>query len=332
MKTVPLFYMLLLATGLANASCPEKNDLIWGIEQSIKQNYDTALHHFEKIRQHYPHHPAGDLFMAIVLQTRMLDLETDLWKDQFYTHLNNALALADSLDASKHQSIPPAFYAGTALAYKSYQLGRENNFLPALQTGLKAQTLLQKCYEEDSTFCDPLLGIGSYLYWKSRITRHFNWLPFFSDDRQRGIQLVKKAYRCSIFSKMAALSNLAWIFIEEEQYNLAVNYASVGLVYHPDSRFFLWPLAEALLRQQQYASALKQFKRILQSIQTVSYNNHYNEIVLWLKCAQCYKALGKNEKAIEACNKVLAIQPAKEVKKRAKDEKEKAKTLLQSLQ
>ncbi|MBD3386467.1 tetratricopeptide repeat protein [candidate division KSB1 bacterium] len=332
MKISQLLCALLIVACLSNAfSSPGKQELLYGIEQSLQQNYTIALDHFEGIRQKYPNHPAGDLFLAIVLQTRMLDLETERWKEQFYHHLNRALDLADTLNPTKTDSIPLEFYIGTALSYKSYQLGRDHKYLPALQTGLKATNMLKKSYQQDSTFCDPLLGIGSYLYWKSRMTRHFHWLPFFSDDRQRGIQLIKKAYHCACFSTMAALSNLAWIFIEEKQYEPAIDYASIGLMYYPDSRFFRWPLAEAFFRQGNYQKALEHFGTILNSFEHEPCNNHYNEIVLWLKCAKCYQALGKKQKAREACKKVLEIEPAKEVKNRSKDKKKEAEKLLKTL-
>lgn len=302
-----------------------------GIALSIEQKYDQALSIFEAMKHTYPDHPAGAFFTAAVLQSRMMDFETGKWQELFYREIDQAVRLAKQQLADNPQDSQMLFFYGAALGYKSFQLGRNKKYLSAIKTALFSIKRLNKAIELDSSFCDPYLGVGSYKYWRSNLTQKISWLPFFHNRKQQGIAMLERALRCSLFSKWAALSNLAWISIEEKDYDAAIKYSRMGLEHFPHSRFFMWPLAEAQFKNGQYQQALASYTDLLQSVTSASFNNHYNEIHLYWKIAQCYDRLGKPELAIQACQKLLAILPDKEVEKRAKDKKEKAKKLMSKI-
>jgi hypothetical protein len=306
---------------------PSNPDIQKGIELGIEQKYDEALSLFSSMKDAFPDHPAGAFFSAAVWQSQMMDFETRQWESEFYQEIDLAIKLAKGRLAQNPNESNMYFFYGAALAYKSLQLGMDKKYLPSIKMAMNSMKELKRAGTLDSSFCDPLLGIGSYQYWRSRITRNFSWLPFFPNRRQEGIALIQKVRDCGVYSKWASLSNLAWIYIEEKDFAAAEECARTGLNRFPASRFFLWPLGEAQFRKGNFPDALATFQTLLESVLSERINNHYNEILLYWKIAQCHYQLEQYSAAEQACEKVLSIEPASEVKNRAQGKKREAQKM-----
>jgi tetratricopeptide (TPR) repeat protein len=310
---------------------PSVADIQKGIDLSLSQQYDEALALFASMKEQFPEHPAGAFFSAAIWHTRLMDFETKKWEKNFYKEINLAIKSAQSNLAKNPTDSRMLFYLGAALGYKSFQLARNKKYIPAIQLGLQTVKKLQQAIEADSLFSDPYLGIGTYLYWRSNLTKKMSWLPFFEDQRSHGIDMISQAAKNGIFSKWAALSNLAWIYIEERQYDRASNCALEGLEFFPNSRFFLWPLAEAQFQKRDYEQAITVFSKLLASVQNGKENNGYNEILIQWKLAQCYYRLGDKRAARSACEMLLSTHADKEVRNRADEKKKKAEKLLEEI-
>ncbi len=288
---------------------------------SLDHRYAESQSRLSDLSNLFPEHPAIPFCQAAVCQSMMLDHESKKESPFFYSRINRAIELAEkNLTDPWHR-----FYLGAALSYKSYQLAGEKKYPSALSAMLRSMKVLNQLIKQDSSFCEPLLGKGNYLFWRSKI---ISWLPFVPDQKSQGKQLVQKAYDCSRLSRWAALSSLCWITMEEKKYDQAVAFSRQGLARFPESRFFLWPLAEALFRDKKYDQALPVYEKILNSLHDIQPNNHYNEIVLHWKLAQCAEQLGSVDKAAEHCRQVLALTPDEEVRDRSKDEKAGAQRML----
>ncbi len=310
---------------------PPFDTLQQGIAMGINQQFEDALHVFSKIESDYPQHPAGPFFKAAIYQSMMLDYESHAWKDLFYQHIEKSIALAEA-QLKQNEDLYASFYLGAAYIFKSSQLARDQKYLASLFAAKKGLGILRPLLHRDSTFCDPYLGIGTYDFWRSKFTLMLSWLPFFPDRRAEGIAAVKKSAECSLFSRWAAYSNLCWIYIKEENYDAAIDYALRGLQQFPQSRFFLWPLAEAEFKKGDYVSAIADYEKLLKSIQSEKINNHYNEIVIHWKLAQAYRQLGNHDRARQHCRWLLALQPDEFVRERAKDKQKAAQKMLATLE
>ncbi len=324
------FISILLAFFLppnALPSQPSHDEIQKGIDLSMEEDYDIALSCFAELKEKYPDHPAGAFFSAAVWQSRMMDFESRRWEKAFFREIEQAIQLAKAGLKKNAQDAEMHFFYGGALGYKSFQLGLDKKYLSSIKIAMSSIRELKRAGASDSSFCDPLLGIGTYQYWRSQITRNFSWLPFFPNHREKGIALIHKALDCGVFSRWAALSNLAWIYIEEGDCEAAIECAREGLARFPHSRFFLWPLAEAQFKRADFSAAIATYARLLESVTQESINNHYNEIVLHWKLAQCHFKLRNYAAAQESCDKILSIVPDQEVKGKAKDKIEAAKKL-----
>ena len=191
--------------------------------------------------------------------------------------------------------------------------------------------MLEEIVAQDSSFYDAYLGTGSYLYWRSYLTRHFSWLPFFHDQRAAGIAQIEKACHNGTLSRWAALSNLAWIYIQERHYDKAIQCAQYGLESFPRSRFFLWPLGDAQFHEKDFQAALTTYSTLLKSVTAENHNNGYNETVLNLKIATCHFELGNPALAAQYAQCVLSIKAYEEVKKRLVEKRTAAAALLDQI-
>ncbi len=322
---VTLFFILNTVESFCDTA---QEQFLPGIELGIREEYDQALFFFSHYARENPKDPAAHFFLATIWQSRLMDFETNTWEDSFLVEIEKTIHLAELILANQPDNLDYQFYYASALAYKSFQISRQGKYIKGLQLGLQAVERLNDIIATDSTYYNAHLGIGSYLYWRSYLTRNFNWLPFFRDQREKGIELIQTSFDYGTISKWAALSNLAWIYIKEERFEDAIRCAERGLYSFPNSRFFLWPLGDALFHHKEFEKALQIYEQILQSVVSEEFNNRYNETVLNLKIATCYYEISNWEKSAWYAERVLTIPPADEVKKRLEEKYKKARSLL----
>ncbi len=317
----PLFFFVLFTC--ANSLTADNTHARWleGIEFGIREEYDKAVAFFSDISKSEPNHPAPHFFLATIRQSQMMDFETQTWSDSFLQEIDAAIHLSQQWLDKEPDNIDMQYYRASASAYKSFQISRQGYYFTGLRLGLTAMNELNKIVAKDSTYYDAHLGIGSYLYWRSYLTRKFAWLPFFSDQREKGIALIQTSFDRGTISKWAALSNLAWIYIKEERFDDAINCAQKGLAHFPESRFFLWPLGDAQFYKKDFTGALQTYKRLLNSVTSEKFNNRYNETVLHLKIATCLFELEDIENSKNHAQMVLDIEPHDDVRTRLKEKR-----------
>ena len=329
MKTALILSLSLLITFRANAKTdPRINGII---ELSVQENFDAALEIIAELEVEHPHDPAPHFFRASVLQSMMMDYETNRWQQDFFNEIATAITLSDALLHVNGDDAQALLFRGAALSYKGLHLARNKNYLGGIHLSIQGIRTLESALAKDGALVDAYLVVGSYKYWRSYLTRNFSWLPFFHDQRREGIELIVKAYCEGSFAKWAALSNLGWIFIQEERFEEAIRCAEEGLSAFPHSRFFLWLLAEALFRDQQHARAAEVYQTLLESVVAEEINNRYNEILLHLKLAQCFHAVHKAEQSAYHARRVLEIVPDVEVEERTREKKQAAAKLLREI-
>ncbi|HPR87094.1 MAG TPA: tetratricopeptide repeat protein [bacterium] len=322
--------LILLAAFALRASQPDTALLRQGVEWGVTHDYERALELFDRITREFPERPEGPFFRAAIYQSMMLDFESGEWRDNFDRCIESAIRLAKHQLRAAPTDPEAQFYAGAAYAYKSAQLSRDGKYWPAYRAIQSALDYLEPLLAQDSSFCDARLGIGTWQYWRSRVTVHFSWLPFFPDRRREGIANIVRAGACTRLSPASAWSNLTWIYIREKEYDRAIAWAELGLEHYPGSRFFLWPLAEARFLKADWSAARDSYMALLGSTRAATPNNGYNELVILWKIAQCHDRLGNVAQAAACYRQLLACPVGDEVARRAADKKKKAAEWLQA--
>ncbi|HOY44420.1 MAG TPA: hypothetical protein PKY55_06670 [bacterium] len=312
-----LLALLLLAAHAPLSGQPPAALLRQGVELGVIHDYEPALDLFGRLSTVYPGRPEGPFYRAAIHQSMMLDFESDEWQELFYADLEEAIHRALQQLRLQPEDAEARFYAGAAYAYKSAQLSRDGKYWPAYRAIQSSLDYLEPLLKEDSTWCDALLGVGTYQYWRSRITIKLSWLPFFPDRRREGIAMITRAAACAQLSPASAWSNLAWISIREKEYDRAIVWSRTGLERYPGSRFFLWPIAEAQFLKGDYSAAIGSYSNLLLSTREAPYNNGYNELVILWKMAQCHERIGENDLARSYYQEMVDCRVAEEVRGRA---------------
>lgn len=289
----------------------EHSDLHEMIRQSIdlagRQIYSEAQSILDDAIKAFPQHPAPYLHKAILLEVISLDFETPLPQKEYYDLLEKVITIAERTMARDESAPEARYYLGMAHSYIAYEKYREGqNWLSGLTHGYKAYGYLKECIDLDPEAYDAMTGVGTFKYWKSKKTQFLSWLPFVGDDRFAGINLLKMAEVKGNYTCAQATNSLVWIYIEEERYNDAIKAAQSVLRRYPNHRLFLWGLATAAERKQDWATARDAYMHILTTLNEEVTERRYIEIQARAKVARMSWYLKDYELAERECQWVLA--------------------------
>ncbi len=303
-----------------------------GIKLSVQHQYQPAAACFDQLLKNSPQHPAGYFFKAALFQSQMMDFETDQWEADFLANIQLALKFSSmkNLPAGVTES-DALFFKGSALSYLAFFEGRQGKYLSAIQHGLSGITLLKKLVAKQPDFYDAYFGIGSFLFWRSQMTRHFHWLPLVADERERGLELVTLAITSGKFTRWAAMNEIVWLLLAYEKPRAAFNWSLKGLAQFPDSRFFLWGAAKSAYALSDYAAAIQYFQKILDSISRAEPNNYYNEYLCRLKLARCFFETENYPETKVQLESLKALKLSPEIKKKLSPHRTEAEALAQQL-
>ena len=299
-----------------------------GIEATIREDYGLAERNFKEIISRNPQNPAGYFFLAGAYQTQMIDWETDFREKEFYQNLEKSIELSERRIENDKKDLWAYFYLGNSYGSMAVHDANHKRWWSGLRKGLKAKSALKEVIELDSAFHDAYLGLGSYHYWASVVTKALRWLPFFRDERKRGMEEVKLAAAKSIYSRESAQYGLIYMYLEEKDYEKAIGLAKEMSQKFPESKLFLWPLAEAVYLKRDWMVAIGWYQEILRLIGDSDPSGYFNTIECRERIAQCYFNLKMFDRCKEECEKILEYPLSKEVKKKQKDKLKQTQRLL----
>lgn len=262
----------------------------------------------EQIRQ-YPADPAVYLFRAGGLLAEMTDREENLHEQLFISLLDTVRRLSDRiLDTCDSRTAAwMCLFQGHAKAYGALWESKFGSSISALKLGLSSIDEYEQGLRHDSTLYDLYFGIGSYHYWKSAKAGLLRWLFIFKDEKDEGIEELRRAADASLLHRDLARSALIWVWLDCKQYDSAIALAENFARRFPDGKTFLWPIAQARMGQKQYAEAADAFAR-LRSFFVASPGNYYNLVECDYYLAQCYSWLGDRNGLREAASRLRTYQ------------------------
>gem|GEM_PF-229259 len=287
-----------------------------GIRATILQKFDRADSLFRMLQRRNPDDPRAFFYQAAALQSRMMDAEDYSREKEFLQLIEETVQRADRILKRSPGNAAAMFFKGAALGYRGFYHAQRKRYLKGIRDALRGIGFLNRAVQLDSAFYDAYLGIGTYKYWRSRLTEFLHWLPFFPDKKEEGIRLIELAARKGRYGRDVAANELMWVELDRKNYWRALAIGQEMLEKYPGSRFFMWPMAEAYFRSGQFSRAIELFRRLMESYRKEPENNHYNEIICGLRIAQAYLKLGLERRACQQAREMLALPLAAEVKKR----------------
>lgn len=328
---IPLFLIVwLFSDANGQAGHPEELDSLvrQGIDLTLRQDYARADSTFILICVRFPTHPAGYLYRAAVLQTKAMDYEDPIDAVPFDSLIEKGKYAAEGMIRESPSSPVGHFYLGTAAGYSAYSHVERGNWFTGITQGLASASDFKKTMGLDSSFYDAYVGVGTYYYWKSRKTSFLNWA--LGDRREEGIRLLEIAATKGIYNRYAAMSALVTIYLDAGRFREAKSWARQGLEQYPDNRIFLWGLAAAQEKSEEYEHALSTYLNLNKSIVEARIANPYNEVLSRLNLMKVQIALGQTDELRTQVEKILSFEHysfPSHLQKRARDKFDQARNI-----
>jgi tetratricopeptide (TPR) repeat protein len=184
------------------------------------------------------------------------------------------------------------FFTGGAYGTLGAFQGRYKRYITSFRNGLSGVDLLKQVYKKDARFQDALFGVGVYMYWSSKLSKLLWWTPGVGDNREEGIQNLRKASVSGMYATFPAASNLAQILNLEGRFDEAVKVSQEWLVKYPDNRALSFELGEALIGKGELDRAQSIFEKILTYCDAEERNNNIQA----LKCHLFLASISEKKK------------------------------------
>ncbi len=325
--TVCFFGLLFVSQGKSQTPFSHEVDSLiqQGIDQTFQSEFDSALSTFNEVINRIPDHLAGYFYVAATYQSMMMDYETDAWEETFMSKIDSAIEMGRALVDVDNPDPWTQYYLGSCYNYKGLYQAKSGSLVPGFVSARKGLRYLRKAVESEPSLNDCFLGLGSFDYWSGRFYKYLDWMPWFEDERERGVNRVRQAIEQSIYSRWVSINGLAWIEYDRQNYKEALRLFLMGLDKYSGSRYFLWGAADTQFRLKNYDDAARRYEALLMSIQKSPMTNGYNEIVCRFKLVRTYMGSRRLDEAVVHCGAILQKQVDENVEKRVKKRRDQTK-------
>lgn len=305
--TFASIFFLIQTSSLRAGSWIEQN-----IDLTINTRFDDALNLVREQITGNPQDFEAWFYLAATLNSKMTHFENHDDEAEFTAAIDTCIRILetvidDTVGVSRPARARRAFYLGSAYGYLAYFQGRSGQYLGAFSNGITSNNLLHEAIELDSTLYDAYLGIGVFKYWRYAKLRFISWLPFIPDERDEGIQMIKKTIRSGGLSQYMAMHQLIYILADYERPEESLIYAEQITKKYPESQFMWWAASRAFDRSNHFDQAVNAYK-YLDNLLAQDKNPNPNHIVkCHLKLAAVYERMADYRACYDTCNDLLAM-------------------------
>ncbi|MFN3821607.1 MAG: hypothetical protein ACK4OO_04680, partial [bacterium] len=188
------------------------------------QEYQEALRFADSLINQYPDNPWGLFLRVLVLNNMAIDYEEPGDSSLMIAERELREICLKKIQEDKSNAYN-YYYLGVTLGYQMIRELRQKNYLKAYQLGTEAVSLLEKAISLNPSLYDAYVGLGNYYYFRSKFSGILRKLGVVADKREEGIYYLQLAAEKGTLSRYAAISSLAWIAIDKEDYYQAIEIA-----------------------------------------------------------------------------------------------------------
>lgn len=285
-----------------------------GINEIVKQNYQIAESTFRQLDEEHPKLPLGKIYLAATFIAKSFDYGIPFDEEQIISSLNEAKKISENLLKENKNNIWYKYYYALTEGYNAYYLAINGSIINAFSIGLKSYNLFEDILNQDSSFQDALLAVGTFKYWRSDKLKFLSWLPFVKDERVIAINQLETSIRNNSYNSHLAIYSLIWIFINEKEYLKAKNLAELALRKFPQSRLFKEALAR-IYENIDLNQSILLYTQLLNSYKDLKLESRVRKITINHKIAIQLQKLGEKKQALKICNEILSINDLSEYEK-----------------
>ncbi len=297
---------------------------------ATNEEYDSALVLIDSLTTMLPDNPYGYLLTATILSGRAVDFEDEIDDLAILAACDEVrrLCLADNHDSSPLL----LYYLGMADIYHGIVLQRQGALFSYFKRILKAGHYLERAVELDSTCWDVYYGLGMYQYYTSSRAGLLRSIGIISDKRKEGIHNIQTAIDRGTLTTNAARNSLAWVELENKNYEEAVRRSRESLEIFPNRRAFMWCLGKALAYSERWTEMIPVFTALLESVRSESRNNRYNEVSCLYFLTKANFELGNWSDVLNFSKEALALSLTPKVMDRKKNDIKQLKQMKKTAQ
>lgn len=295
----------------------EMNDEIAnGIRLIYQERFQEAQDVLARIAKKYPDHPAGYFFQAAAIDAVMQYYATDRHEQRFFELCDKTIRVGEMYLRSHPDDVWASFFVGGASGFKGTYEARYERWISAFRNGYEGVSVFQKIAKKSPGFVDVGMGIGTYDYWRSRLTKTLWWMPGVEDRREQGIQGLRNTMERGLYTKEGSANALMWALVEEKRFADALLVSERMLALYPNCRVFLWGQGEALYRLGRYKESEEVFTYILDNVESKADDNHYHAITCRYFLSKIYFERKIYYKAMAECRRIQRYPLDQKIKTR----------------
>ena len=336
-KLIYLFFILLIAAKVQGGNSSVDHAVIdslalQGVGLTHQGQFPEALEVLQEIKNLYPEEPAGYVFTAAAYQTLIDSYRNEKYKDKFEQNIESAIQKADAKLKNSNPSAQDYFYAGASYGYRGIYRSFRGNWWGAFWDGGKGKKFMEKALELDSTLYDVYFALGAYHYWRSAKSKILWWLPFFGDQRKKGIEYTKITVAKGKFARDEAKYALVRIYAEEKDYANVLIWADSVKKINPRDPYSRWFVGLAYIGLGKWEEAEKTYQELISICKNSLYYDIAAEAEARYHLALIYDQQNLVPKAFEQIGFILANQKEVEENDYARPFLEKARELKKKIE
>ncbi|HVO31401.1 MAG TPA: tetratricopeptide repeat protein [bacterium] len=232
-----------------------------GEDMILDRRYDEALALFRATADGHKDSALGPLGQMLVWQSQMLENGDFAHRDEYDAAVKET---GTRIDAVKSPGTWDLMLAGGYNGVRAMHAMREKHYLRAVDDGWSALSGMKSLKKKEPDLADSDVGLGTYDYWRSVITRNVKWIPFFSDKRRQGIQEIERAFVDAQYTRPIAQLVLVFIYIDEHRYDDAIALGEDMAAKYPHNTLVRVQVGRAYSRKGRYDDAVKIYEKVLE--------------------------------------------------------------------
>ncbi len=250
----------------ADAETVLHDSIVYDISVNVfDNNFETALAATAEIKLREPDNPLGYFLTGAIYQIISEKFRNDSFEKKISENLGQAIDLCDDRKDDDPENPDWSFLAGASYGYRGLDRAFHGSWWGAFRDGLRCKSNLQDALKLDSTYYDAYLGLGSYYYYRTIKARDFLWLPFISDNREKGMAQIKKAIDFGRLSPNIARQSFLRIYLIERRYDELVSLADSLYAVDSNDAFTLLYYVEGLIALDSLGPAETKLSRLRNS-------------------------------------------------------------------
>lgn len=303
-----------------------------GIDYIHQDKFDEGIAEFKKLIQLNPDDAGPYMFIAASLISIIDDYRNPSYREEFEKYINLSIQKGEEKMKKGNYTGEDLLYLGGSYGYRGIYRSFNGDWWGAFWDGGKAKKILEKGLELDSTCYDIYFGLGGYNFYRSIKSKMLWWLPFFGDNRQKGIEQTKLAIQKGKFTKDEAKYGLLRIYVENQEYDSVLALAGDLKKIKVDDPFLLWFLGQAQIKKGAYQDALQGYLTLLKTFQDSKYSTPRAMVECQYWIAYLYQVTGQKDKCLKQIEQILKYQPQAETDKYIGDFIQKAQDIKKGIE